>query len=207
MICEKCGKENKDSSKFCINCGNKLSSNDDKENNNKKNNIMIFLIIGLIVVIIGMVVYSQVMVPANENSTNTTTTLEDTSFEKSSNNNAPVKSNTNSRVNNNPGYTYHGGVPFNIPGGYTLQYSSSEEYKYESTDGRTLSICVYDQSVTAATMANYMNNEGYNYRYDSSRNLYYLVHPTMHSYIYNYNNKVVFIITNDLDDLHTVYVG
>jgi hypothetical protein len=51
-----------------------------------------------------------------------------------------------------------------------------------------------------------MNNQGYNYRYDESRNLYYLSHPTMNGYIFDYGGVTVAILADNLDDLHTVYV-
>jgi len=162
-----------------------------------KDKKLIAIIIALIVVIVGIGAYvymttADFSVPTDYESSYT-----------------PNPTNTNSSGNDSNSYTYIGGVPFNIPSYYNLMEKTDKDgvisVVYENSNGDTLNIAV-GSSESASQFAKYMNNNGWNFRQDSSRNLYYLSHPTINGYIYDYSGKTVYVLADNLDDLHKVCI-
>ncbi|MGL6299083.1 MAG: hypothetical protein ACRC1M_07950 [Methanobacteriaceae archaeon] len=210
MICQKCKAENNDKNKFCKKCGTSISSkevsksqisqisqeNSDTRISIKKSNILIGLVIMLLVVVIILGVFAIGVFNNDSNS--------------SSNGTIPKKS-TNGSGNSGLGsqYTYLDNVPFNIPPYYTYTNNSQGNNVYSenylNNRGEKLTIRVaYGTSANQLSLS--MVNEGWNYRFDRSRNLYYLSHHNANSYIYERNGVTVYIYADNLDDLHIVYV-
>lgn len=213
MICPKCSKENNDTAKFCRKCGIKIDSKESKTSKNlsKKQNLLGYLknnkfLIGIIIILVVIVAImgTYAYMTNNDNLSSSQT---------DSNNNLTVKNSTNStvsgnNVNNNP-YTYIEGVPFYIPNYYTLTSSLNKNGVYSevyvNNRGEELSIAA-SYSTSASAFASYMNRQAYNFKYDSTRNLYYLSHPTQNGYIFDYGEVTIYIYADNLDDLHTAYI-
>lgn len=195
MICPKCSEKNDDEDKFCKKCGSKLNSKKSEPSKNpstksssikhleNKNVLLVMIIIiAIIIAILGILS----LMGTNDNS----------------------YSNDSGELNNDP-YTYIEGVPFYIPNYYTHTSTSNEDGVYSevyiNNQGEEISITA-THSTSASAFASHMNGQGYNFKYDSSRNLYYLSHPTMNGYIFDYGDVTIYIYADNLDDLHTAYI-
>ncbi|MGL6298253.1 MAG: zinc ribbon domain-containing protein [Methanobacteriaceae archaeon] len=213
MICQKCKTENDDNNKFCRKCGKKIDFNEPETSENssinpsligylKNNKVLVGIIIILSIIVVSLGAYAYVAVNDNNDSAQIV-----------SENNTTIKESTNSTVSGNSvknnNYKYIEGVPFYIPDYYTLKSSSNENGVYSeayvNNRGEELSIAATHSS-SASSFASYMNRNGYNFKYDRSRNLYYLSHSTQNGYIFDYNGVTIYIYSDNLDDLHTAYV-
>ncbi|MGL6298490.1 MAG: hypothetical protein ACRC1M_04915 [Methanobacteriaceae archaeon] len=207
MICPKCGNENnKKNSQFCKECGSpinlEVASINELGKEKRKHNILILIIIALIIAMAVIGTYTYMATTNN-------------SILSESKNNISLGSTNNNIIENNAGqnrqsgYTYIGGVPFNIPNYYNPLNSTNEDGYVSETyireNGDKISIIAGTKKSQSEIVAG-MRSSGWNYKYDSSRNLYYLSHPTTHGYVYEYNGITVSILTDNLDDLHKVYV-
>ena len=64
MICSKCGKENKDTAKFCAACGAKLKSSPGKKNHPRKPGRLLIAVVIAVIIVLAMNLVGSLLISA-----------------------------------------------------------------------------------------------------------------------------------------------